>query len=217
MLKADFHTHSMASPDGGISASAYRQFLDSGQLDYIAITDHNRIDFALQMNQELGDKIIVGEEIMTKEGEITGLFLTKPVEPGQTAQATAQAIHDQGGLVYIPHPFETVRHGLQADVLDKITDLVDIVEAHNGRAILQNRSSRALTWATLHKKPIAASSDAHGSRGVGRTYTIVGQPITADTLASVLTQAQVVYSRPPVLSLAYPKMNRLLNNLRERK
>ena len=213
MLKADFHTHSVASPDGGISAEDYRQLLDGDKLDYIAITDHNRIDFAQQMQQELGDKIIVGEEVMTSQGELIGLFLTKLVEPGKPAHETAQAIRDQGGLVYLPHPFETIRSGVQAEVLDTMPDLIDIVEVHNGRAVLQNRSSQALTWATLHKKPAAASSDAHGAKGVGRTYTIVGQPITQDTLGSVLTQGQLIHARPPLISLTYPKYNRLRKKL----
>jgi predicted metal-dependent phosphoesterase TrpH len=216
MLKADFHTHSVASPDGGISAEDYRQLLDRGQLDYIAITDHNRIDFAQQMHQELGDKIIIGEEVMTSEGELIGLFLTKLVEPGQTARKTAEAIRDQGGIVYLPHPFETIRHGVQAETLDKMPKLIDVVEAHNGRAVLQNRSPQALTWATLHKKPTAASSDAHGAKGVGHTYTVVGQPLTKDTLQSLITQAELVHARPPLISLTYPKINRLKNKLRAR-
>lgn len=214
MLKADFHTHSVASPDGGITAEAYRQILDSGKLDYIAITDHNQVDFALQMHQELGDKLIVGEEIMTTQGELIGLFLTKLVEPGQTARATAQAIREQGGVVYLPHPFETLRHGVQAEVLDAMPELIDIVEVHNGRAVLQDRSSQALTWSALHKKPTAASSDAHGLLGIGHTYTVVGQPLTQDTLGSVLTQAQLIKARPPLWSLTYPKFNRFRNKLR---
>lgn len=216
MLKADFHTHSVASPDGGIGAEDYRQLLDSGQLEFIAITDHNRIDFALQMHQELGNKIIVGEEIMTTEGELIGLFLHQPIAAGQTAQATAQAIRAQGGIVYLPHPFETMRHGVQAHTLDSMANLIDIVEVHNGRAMLQDRSGQALSWATLHKKPAAASSDAHGARGVGYTYTVLGETITKNNLLSLLAQAQLIHARPPLISLAYPKWNRLQNKLRNR-
>jgi predicted metal-dependent phosphoesterase TrpH len=214
MVKADFHTHSVASPDGGISPEDYRQLLDSGKLDYIAITDHDQVDFALQLHQELGDKIIIGEEIMTTEGELIGLFLTKLVQPGQTARATAEAIRAQGGIVYLPHPFETMRHGVQASTLDAMPELIDIVEAHNGRAVFQNKSSQALSWAALHKKPMAASSDAHGAKGVGHTYTVVDQPLTKDTLGSVLTQAQLIHGRPPLASLVYPKLNRLKNKMR---
>lgn len=141
MYKVDFHTHSTASPDGSIKAAQYKQLLDSGRLDAIAVTDHNRIDFALALQQELGSKIIVGEEIMTTEGEIIGLFLKELVPAKLSPLETVQAIKKQGGLVYIPHPFETVRKGLQAKSLAAITDYIDIMEVYNGRAMLQNRTS----------------------------------------------------------------------------
>jgi predicted metal-dependent phosphoesterase TrpH len=214
MLKIDLHTHSVASVDGGISAQQYRHLLDEERLNFVAVTDHNRIDFGLELHQELGDKIIVGEEIMTTAGEIVGLFLTSPVAAGLSPLDTVHAIHSQGGLVYLPHPFETVRHGLQADVLETLADYIDIVEAHNGRAFLQNRSSQALAWAKQHDKPVAASSDAHMWRGVGHTYTVIDQPPSAKDLAKTLRQASLITGRPPVISLLYPKLNRLQHKLR---
>jgi len=214
MLKIDFHTHSVASPDGGITAKQYRQLLDDGTLDYIAVTDHNRIDFAQELHQELGNKIIIGEEIMTAEGELIGLFLDYLVEPDMTAYDTVQAIHAQGGLVYVPHPFETVRQGIQLEALDGVAKYVDIVEGHNGRAVFQNKSPRALAWAKTHQKPVAAASDAHGARGVGYTYTIVEKAPTHDTIVTSLTRARRIHNRPPLSTLAYPKLNRLRNRLK---
>ncbi len=80
MIKTDLHTHSAASPDGSITVNQYKETLAKQTLDCIAITDHNRIDFALSLQQVLGpEKIIVGEEISTKQGDIIGLFLTKLV------------------------------------------------------------------------------------------------------------------------------------------
>jgi predicted metal-dependent phosphoesterase TrpH len=115
MLKVDLHTHSVASPDGGISESQYQQVLNKGTLNCIAITDHNEVDFAIAMNKKFGDKIIVGEEIMTTQGEIIGLFLTEKVPAGLSPEETVKQIRKQGALVYIPHPFETFRHGLSAE------------------------------------------------------------------------------------------------------
>lgn len=217
MLKIDLHTHSAASPDGGIKATQYKKLLSSGRLDYIAVTDHNTIDFAVELNKELGDKIIVGEEIMSNQGELIGLFLTKRVKPGLSALQTAKAIHDQGGIVYIPHPFETVRKGLQGDVLDEIADQVDIIEAYNGRAFLQNRTSLTIAWAQKHGKQIFASSDAHGLRGVGHTYTTTAKPLTPTNVVSILATAHVVVGRPPVSSLLYPHYHRLRRKVRTTK
>lgn len=212
MLKIDLHTHSEISPDGGLNAAEYKQLL-KGTLDYVAVTDHDEIGFAQQLQKKLGDKVIVGEEITTSKGEIIGLFLKKLVAAGQSPLQTAQAIHAQGGLVYVPHPFETVRKGLEKSTLDEIAEHVDIIEAHNGRAI-QNRSKQALAWAKKHDKLVAASSDAHGKRGAGHTYTAVVQPLTATNFREVLTKAKLTKGRPPIISFGYPKVNRLKKKLR---
>lgn len=210
MVKVDLHTHSAASPDGGISADQYRQALNSGRLDCIAITDHNRIDSARKLQAELGqDRIIVGEEISTPEGDIIGLFLSKAIPPQPTTRAAAEAIKAQGGLVYIPHPFETVRSGISEACLDGIKDLVDIVESANGRAYFQNFGPQAHTWAHLHGLPAFASSDAHRAGGLGKTYTALRETPTAKTLIELTSTARKAYARPSLLDILAPKRNRV--------
>ncbi len=216
MPRVDLHTHSIASSDGGIRAVQYRNLLSSKRVDLIAVTDHNRVDFAQELHAELGNKIIVGEEIMTTEGEIIGLFLKSLVKPGQTPLQTVKAIKKQGGLVYIPHPFETVRKGLQEATLDSIVSYIDIVEVHNGRAFLQKRSAKALAWAQAHNKAGAASSDAHGAKGVGHTYTVVATLPAQQDFLRVLGAAQLVANRAPFTTLTYPKLNRLHKKIRRR-
>ncbi len=152
MYKIDLHTHSIASADGGIKAEQYRRLLAHGALDCVAITDHNRIDMATELAQELHDQIIIGEEITTTDGEIIGLFLQKPIAPNLSPLETVQSIKDQGGFVYIPHPFETVRSGLSERTLDQIVDYIDIIEVYNGRAVVQNRGPQAVAWAKVHQK-----------------------------------------------------------------
>lgn len=208
MIKLDLHSHSTASPDGGISPDQYRQLLDDQIIDCIAITDHNRIDTALELQAQLGKSIIVGEEITTTAGEIIGLFLSENIAPQLTPLATVQAIKAQGGVVYIPHPFETVRQGLSEATLDEIAEFVDVIEVHNGRAVFQNRGPRAAAWAKLHAKLWAASSDAHGVKGVGSTYTILEAIPTKHTILELLDKARPVAGRPPLISLLYPKLNR---------
>ena len=213
MFKVDLHSHSIASPDGGITPDQYARILETEALDYIAITDHDRVDFALGLHKALGDKIIVGEEVMSKEGELIGLFLKERVKPGLSALKTAQAIHDQGGLVYVPHPFETVRHGVTRDTLDTITDLVDIMEVHNGRALVQNFSPQAAAWAKSHGKAGASSSDAHGYRGLGFSYSILTVSPTRGTLVESIRMTHLAHRRAPFYTLLYPKMNRVYKKL----
>lgn len=207
-MKIDLHTHSVASPDGSLTEAHYRRMLAHG-LDYIAITDHNTTDFARRMQQQLGEHIIVGEEIMTSEGEIIGLYLTADVPAGLSAADTVRAIAQQGGLVYIPHPFETVRKGIGTQALDAIAPNVAIIETHNGRAVLQNKTHAAQAWALAHDTPGAASSDAHGWHGWGKTYNIVSEAPTRDTLVSLLSAGRTVVGWPGVRGLLYPKFNKL--------
>lgn len=214
MKKIDLHTHSTGSPDGGISVQQYIQTIQSGALDYIAVTDHDRIDIALAIQQELGDQIIVGQEVTSSQGELVGLYLKEQVKPGQTAKQTAQAIRAQGGIVYVPHPFETVRKGMTKATLDNIVDLVDIVEVHNGRAFFQNKGPLAATWAKLNNKAIAASSDAHGVRGLGTTFSTLPDAPSRANLVKQLSRGRLTTKRPPVSTLLYPKLNRLRGKIR---
>lgn len=208
MFRADFHTHSVASPDGSLQARDYRSMLLSGRLNGVAVTDHNRIDFALDLQAELGSNIIVGEEITTLEGEVIGLYLTTAIPAGLSAMETARQIHIQGGLVYVPHPFETVRQGLSLEVLNTLVEQIDIIEIYNGRS-MQNQASKAATWATEHYVPGAASSDAHGKHGWGNTYTALSTAPTKDTLVALLASATYNTKSTGLIGRLYPKLNRL--------
>lgn len=217
MYKTDLHTHSGASADGGIRPEQYRQLLDSGRLDVMAITDHNRIDMAQALHKELGERIIVGEEITTTQGEIIGLFLKRPIQPNLPPLTTVQAIKEQGGIVYIPHPFEIVRRGLSAMTLEAIAEYIDVVEVYNGRAVFQNRGPQAVAWAKLHHKLPAASSDVHGYKGVGSAYTMLEDLPTTANCMKLLARGRLMTTRPPLLSLFAPKLNRLHKKLRSGK
>jgi predicted metal-dependent phosphoesterase TrpH len=183
--------------------------LTKGHLDYIAITDHNKIEFATELKKELGAHIIIGEEINTTEGELIGLFLSKRVPRDLSAKQTVAAIKAQGGLVYIPHPFETVRRGVTKETLQSIIDDVDIIEVYNGRAVFQNMGPQALTAARLAKKAGAASSDAHGAKGLGTAYSLISEEPTAKSLVRLLNKGQLETRRPPLHTLLYPKLNRI--------
>lgn len=213
MFKVDLHTHSIASPDGALRARDYHNILASGALDFVAITDHNRIDFAQLQQKQLGEKIIVGEEITVREGEIIGLFLGKVVPAGLSAVEAVAAIRAQGGLVYIPHPFETVRKGLSLAALDSIAAEVDVMEIHNGRAMFQNRAASAEKWAQAYTVARVASSDAHGKRGWGSTYSIIEAVPTRENLAELLSRASYSRKYVGILGILYPKINRLRKRL----
>lgn len=213
MIKVDLHTHSIISPDGGISSDQYEELLADKILDCIAITDHNMITFAQMMHKKLGSKIIIGEEITTKDGEMIGLFLEKLVQPGMTAEQTAKAIRDQGGLVYIPHPFEVFRKGIKEKVLSKIIDMIDIIETFNGRGRLRGKAKEAQTFANQHDLVAAASSDAHGFYGIGKTFSIIESMPNEHSLKNLLQKSTLQKQYAPLFSYLYPRLNVIKNKL----
>ncbi len=209
MIKIDLHTHSIISPDGAgsITKQDFKRFLTNGILDCIAITDHNETRLALELHKELGDRIIVGEEITTRDGEMIGLFLQKTISPGLSAKKTAEEIHKQGGLVYIPHPFETFRKGIQKKTLEKMIQDVDIFEAFNGRGRFRGKTKEAALFAEEYQLVIVASSDAHGSSGIGNTYTVIDSLPTRGSLSSLLQKGQLQKNYASLWTYAYPAVN----------
>lgn len=214
MHKVDLHTHSIASPDGGTTEAQYAHALETGVLDCIAITDHDHLDFALKLHAKYGDQIIVGEEISTTEGELIGLFLSKRVEPGLTAAETALEIKNQGGIVYVPHPFETVRKGLTEQTLQKILNYVDIIETINGRAYAQNKRAQATEWANNHDVAQFASSDTHHSGGLGKTFTMLSALPTRERIVTLSRSGKKHYEKPSLDDVLAPKRNRLMKKIK---
>lgn len=211
--KVDLHSHSIISHDGGITADEYEDILASGTLDCIAITDHNETSFARIMHKKFEDKIIVGEEITTTEGEIIGLYLQETIPAKLSAVETVKRIVAQGALVYIPHPYEVFRKGLQATTLEAIKDEIDIVEVFNGRGQIRGKPKQALTFANLYEKSMAASSDAHTVRGIGRTYSVVTEFPTHKTLKELLVRPELSRKHAPLYTLLYPSINRIKNKI----
>lgn len=211
MIKVDLHTHSVASPDGALTLADYKRLLEAGTLDVVAITDHNTIEFAQKAQKELGNSIIIGEEITTQQGEIIGLYLSSAVPAGLTITKAAQAVVDQGGLVYVPHPFEKIRSGVNAEALASIANSVSIVETYNGRAFGSRRAQQAQTWAEEHSVATAASSDSHGKHGWGRTGTLIAKTPTRATLVKLLASDSSSQQKQGVgfIGRFYPKLNRL--------
>lgn len=211
--KIDLHTHSIISYDGGMTKKHYMQLLNNGILDFIAITDHNQINFARILHNEIGEKIIIGEEIKTTEGEIIGLFLKKNIAGGQTAKQTVDQIHEQGGLVYVPHPLEHARSGLHQSTLETIIEDVDILETFNARGGLRGRPKEVEDLAISAQIARAASSDAHCYSGAGTAYSIVTKFPGNNSLVKLLKQGTTRKEYAPWYSYFCPGFNKIKNKL----
>ena len=171
--QVDLHMHTSASKDSlSEPAEVVAQARRVG-LDRIAITDHDQIRGAFEARDLDPELIIVGEEVRTAEGlDLIGLFLTDLIPPGSDFRETAQAIRHQGGVVYLPHPFDSHR-GTDEEFLASVEDCVDAVEGINARIHDRARNERAVRWASDRGLPLGAGSDAHLLREIGRARAIV--------------------------------------------
>ncbi len=169
----DLHMHTSASKD---SLSDPASVIDTARavgLDRIAITDHDEIEGAFAARDLASDLVIVGEEVRTSEGlDLIGLFLREHIRPGGTFRETAEAIRSQGGVVYLPHPFDSHR-GTDEEFLATVEDCVDAVEGINARIHDPARNEHAVAWASARDLPIGAGSDAHMVGEIGRARAFV--------------------------------------------
>lgn len=185
----DLHCHTRASFDCLSAPAAVVKAASERGLTHLAITDHDRIDGALEARAlaPAGLTVIVGEEVKTADGDLICLFLDRAIPPGLSAAETIAAAHDQGGLVGIPHPFDRLRGSLLRDErLAILGDRVDWVETHNARVVGQG-NQRAAEYARERGLPGVAVSDAHSILEIGVAYTkLEGDPSTPAGLLAAL-------------------------------
>lgn len=171
MIRADLHVHTVYSSDSLTPLSVVEEFVFRRGLEALAITDHNTIEGALMLRQRAPFVVIVGEEIHSNQGEIIGLFLQEPIPPALSPAETVRLIHEQGGLVCIPHPMDRVRSSaISPEALEDNAPEVDIVEVLNARITFPGDNRLAEAWARWHDVCQSAGSDAHHATEIGRAW-----------------------------------------------
>lgn len=163
LVKVAMHVHTLYSPCAETKLEQIGPYCKSKGVDVICVTDHDTIAGALALKAMTRDvRVVVGEEISCSQGEIIGLFLKEEVPPKLDAVETCQRIKDQGGLVYIPHPFDFFKiHRLAGEAILKVLDYIDMIEVYNSKSLLPSASSIARRFVVKHNKISAVGSDAH--------------------------------------------------------
>jgi Predicted metal-dependent phosphoesterases (PHP family) len=213
----DLHCHTRASFDCLSRPSDVVRLAAERGLTHVAITDHDRIEGALEARAAApaGLTVIVGEEVKTGEGDLICLFLERAIPPGLSAVETIAAAREQGGLVGIPHPFDSFRGSLsRGGHLAEIAPLVDWIEGHNAR-LVGNGNEQARAFAVEHARPVVAVSDAHSLIEIGVAYTALdGDPSTPAGLLAALAATELVPGRATYVVRLLTPISRIVQRAR---
>jgi len=169
-IHVDLHMHTDHSPD---CATPVQTLLDTAAevgLGAIAITDHNEISGALAAREQANGKVkvIVAEEVKTADqGEVIGLFIEEKIERGMTLQETIAEIRRQGGLVYVPHPFDRMHSVPDYEHLLDVVEDIDAMEVFNPRVAISAFNEEAARFAAKYRIVAGAGSDSHVAQGLG--------------------------------------------------
>jgi len=192
MLKADLHIHTQYSMDCSSPPDKIIRRCEQLGINCIAVADHGTVQGALEMQKIAPFRVIVAEEILTPHGEIMGMFLRETIPSGISVPEAIRAIREQGGLVNIPHPFDTVRaSAMKRKTLEEIVNDIDLIEVFNSRNILKRHSREALAFAQKHHIPGSAGSDAHGIPEIGNAVLEMPEFSGKDDFLEVLKRARV--------------------------
>jgi predicted metal-dependent phosphoesterase TrpH/glycosyltransferase involved in cell wall biosynthesis len=170
-IDVDVHMHTDHSGDCVTPVDVLLATARERGLGAIAVTDHNVIGGALAARakaEEYGIKVIVGEEVKTAgQGEVIGLFITEQIARGMTLEETIAEIRRQGGLVYVPHPFDRLHSVPDYEHLLRVVADVDAIEVFNPRIAIPAFNEEAARFAAKYRIPGGAGSDAHVAQGLG--------------------------------------------------
>jgi glycosyltransferase involved in cell wall biosynthesis len=169
LIDVDLHMHTDHSYDCATPVEVLLAEARTRGLGAIAVTDHNEISGALDARAKAeGVKVIVGEEVKTADqGEVIGLFIEKKIPRGGTLADVIAEIKRQGGLVYVPHPFDRLHSVPDYEHLLGVLDDVDAIEVFNPRVAIAEFNDEAVRFAAKYRIPAGAGSDAHVPQGLG--------------------------------------------------
>ena len=194
MLSVELHAHSSLSYDGRDPVELILEQAEAVGLDAIAVTDHDEIDASLAAVERAPEYGLVGipaMEISSKAGHILGFGLEEAVPPGLSYESTLEAIHDQGGLAVIPHPFQESRHGVMARISRAELAKGDAIEIYNSRLLTGRANRQAERFAKSRDLPVTAGSDAHISEMVGQAVTRVdAEERSAEAILEAIRQGR---------------------------
>lgn len=198
IVDVDLHMHTDHSPDCATPVEALLRRAEQVGLGAIAVTDHNEISGALEARERANGRVqvIVGEEIKTAEqGEVIGLFIERKIPRGLTLAETIREIRKQGGIVYVPHPFDRMHAVPDYEHLLSVIDEIDAIEVFNARVALSAFNEEAARFAAKYRIPAGAGSDSHVLQGLGSVRVRMRAFDGPEEFLASLREAEIVRGR----------------------
>lgn len=192
--RVELHAHTCYSKDSLLKPATVIAACQAKGIDKLVVTDHNTIAGALRLQGMAPQLIIVGEEIMTTEGELLAFFVRELVPAGLTPRETIARLRDQGAFISVSHPFDRLRHGAwREEALLEIVHEVDALEVFNARCVFSADNAAALSLAQRYGKLKTVGSDSHTARELGRAtveiepFALTGDEAVATFRANLAT------------------------------
>jgi hypothetical protein len=205
------HCHTKYSSDGFITGKQLDEMCEIKKIDCVCLTDHNSLTGAIEYSKNCSVKIVVGEEIKTIQGEVIGLFIREHIPPGLSLKETIRRIKEQYGIVYLPHPFDEVRHSaIKENDVVAVKDQIDVIEIFNSRTLNPKYNKMALEFAVGNNIPAVVGSDAHYKYELGLSYMTMERFDDAQGFLMSVKNAKYVTRRCPFLLRAYIKGLKIL-------
>ncbi|MBC8508724.1 MAG: PHP domain-containing protein [Anaerolineales bacterium] len=189
-IQVDFHCHTIFSPDSLTAPEKLIAACRRKGIDRIVVTDHNTIEGALRAKEIDPEIVIMGEEILTTEGELLAIFVQEEIPAGLSPQATIARLREQGAFISVSHPFDILRKGhWSSAALQKILPNIDAVETFNARCLWPGFNWQASKFARQYDLPGTHGSDAHAPFELGRGSLLLPPFNDADSLRESLKRA----------------------------
>ena len=200
-MRADLHIHTCYSMDCATTLEQVVSRCIKVGIDCVAIADHGTAAGGLELQKIAPFKVIVAEEILTNEGEVIGLFLSRDIAGGIPAVEAIARIKEQGGLVYLPHPCDRMRESIMRNgSMYGLLSSVDALEVFNSRALSLDANRRARKLAEQYGIPGGAGSDAHTPGEIGNAWVDMSDFTDKEGFLQSLAKAQVVGKRANPMS-----------------
>ena len=190
-LRVELHSHTVWSKDCLVEFDTIIERCQARGIDRIAITDHNTAEGALALQKLAPELVIVGEEIMTSQGEILGYFMQESIPKGLSPEEAIRRLREQGAVISVSHPFDRLRKGAwrEAD-LRRIIDQVDAIEVFNSRCAFNEDNRRAEVFAREQGLCATVGSDAHIPPEYGQATALLRPFADAESFRAALQDAQ---------------------------